>query len=132
MKKFIIGIGVVIIIVMIISVVLLISVHIGGGKGNGNGESSQVINELTEENKSEELKNTKVIIKVEEDKIYVDGEECADIEELKDRIKKINSQKNDIKYVFEHEYAIKATYDEVKHTLDDLEKVLEINIKDEG
>ena len=75
MKKFIIGIGVVIIIVMIISVVLLISVHIGGGKGNGNGESSQVINELTEENKSEELKNTKVIIKVEEDKIYVDGEE---------------------------------------------------------
>lgn len=120
-----------VVIVIIIISAGLVCCHLGSGEGSGNGEVGQIINELTEENESEELKNTKVIIKVEEDKIYVDGEECADIEELKDRIKKINSQKNDIKYVFEHEYAIKATYDEVKHTLDDLEKVLEINIEDE-
>ena len=121
-----------VVIVIIIISAGLVCCHLGSGEGSGNGEAGQIINELTGENESEELKNTKVIIKVEEDKIYVDEEECADIEELKDRIKKINSQKNDIKYVFEHEYAIKATYDEVKHTLNDLEKVLEINIEDKG
>ena len=129
MKKFIIkGIIIIVGIIVIIGGIVLLRVHFGGGKSGENGNA--ILNVVTEENK--ELKNTEVVIKVEESKIYVDGEECTDVDELKDRIKKINSQKNDIKYVFEHEYAIKATYDEVKQALNDLEKVLEIAIDDEG
>lgn len=119
-------------IIAIIVAVLLLSggIGIGIGRGFGTGNGAQILEARVEENKDEETENEKreVIIKVEENRIYVDENECAGIEELKDAVKRINSQEANVKYVFEHEYAIKATYDEVNQALLDLEEVLGISV----
>lgn len=127
--------------IILIVVIILFLVCFGGltiglgglGTGDGSGEGNQVKSAFAEEKKNEEPQDEEpqdkeVIIKVEENKIYVGEEECADIEDLTDRISKISSQGKDTKYVFEHEFAIKATYDEVKQTLMNLEETLEISI----
>ena len=98
------------------------------GFGNGSGNGNQILNLNTEENKDEETQNEEVIIKVEENKIYFGQEECADTDDLKDRINKIHSQNKDTKFIFEHENAIKSTYDEVKKILISLEETLEISV----
>ena len=100
----------------------------GTGDGNGDGNGDQALNAITEEKKDEESQNEEVIIKVEENKIYFGEEECADVDDLIDRINKVCSQKKDIQFVFEHEYAIKSKYDEVKRTLIDLEETWGISI----
>lgn len=100
----------------------------GFGTGDGSGDGNQVLNASAEEKQDEAPQDKKVIIRVEENKIYIGEEECANIEDLIDRISKINSQGTDTEYIFEHEYAIKATYDEVKKTLMDLEETLGISI----
>ena len=107
----------------------------GHGTGNGSGGGNQVTEVSTEEMKETEVENeaeaqdNNIIIRVEENQIYVGEEECAGVEELADKISKINSQQGkDARFVFEHEYAIKATYDEVKQTLTDLEETLGISI----
>ena len=121
------------IIIIVVVIVLILTCGItfvlrGFGTGDGSGDGNQVINVHTEEKNDVELQDEDVIIKVEENKIYFEGEECADVEDLTDRISKISSQKKDMKYVFEHEYAIKSTYDEVKQTLINLEETLGISI----
>lgn len=98
------------------------------GNGSGNGDGNQSLNILAGEAEEEELQDKEIIIKVEENKIYFGKEECTDVEDLTDRISKISSQEKDMKYVFEHEYAIKSTYDEVKQNLINLEETLEISI----
>ena len=121
----------VIIIVAIVFVLGCIGLTIGlngFGTGDGSGDGNQVLSAFAEEKKDEELQDKKVIIKVEENKIFVGEEECVDIEDLTDRVNKINSQEKDTEYIFEHEYAIKATYDEVKETLMNLEETLGISI----
>lgn len=107
----------------------------GHGTGDGNGGGNQATEVSSEEMKETEVQNEvkvvddNVIIRVEENQIYVGEEECAGVEELADKISKINSQQGkDARFVFEHEYAIKATYDEVKQTLIDLEETLGISI----
>lgn len=100
----------------------------GFGTGDGSGDGNQVLSASAEEKQDEAPQDKKVIIRVEENKIYIGEEECANIEDLIDRISKINSQGTDTEYIFEHEYAIKATYDEVKKTLMDLEETLGISI----
>ena len=101
----------------------------GFGTGDGSGEGTQELTvDVKEERQEEESQSKEVIIRVEEDQVYVDEEECADLEDLSDRISKINSQEKSVKYIFEHEYAIKATYDEVKKTLLNLEETLGITI----
>lgn len=100
----------------------------GFGTGDGSGDGNQVLSAFAEENQDEEPQDKEVIIKVEENKIYIGEEECAGIEDLTDKISKISSQGKDTEYVFEHEYAIKATYDEVKETLMNLEETLGISI----
>lgn len=119
----------IIIIVVIVLVLAYLTIGLGGfGTGDGSGDGNQVLNDLAEEKKDEESQDKEVIIKVEENKIYVGEEECAGIEDLTDRISKINSQGKETEYVFEHEYAIKVTYDEVKQTLINLEETLGISI----
>lgn len=100
----------------------------GFGTGDGSGDGNKVLNDITVEKKDEETQSEEVIIKVEENKIYFNDEECSNVEELTDRISKISSQKKDIRFVFEHEYAIKSTYDEVKQTLINLEETWGISI----
>ena len=122
----------VIVIVVIIIVVLGLGISIGKhgfGTGDGSGEGTQKLTaDEKEDRKEEETQGEEVIIRVEEDQVYVDEEECTDLEDLSDRISKINSQEKSVKYIFEHEYAIKATYDEVKKTLLNLEETLGITI----
>lgn len=106
-----------------------LKIGLGGfGTGDGSGDGNQVLSVSAEEKQDEEPQDKKVIIRVEENKIYIGEEECANIEDLTDRISKISSQGKDTEYIFEHEYAIKATYDEVKNTLMNLEETLGISI----
>lgn len=121
------------IIIIVVIVLLLVcgglTIGLGGfGTGDGSGDGNQILNAFAEQKKDEEAQDEEVIIKVEENKIYIGEEECADIEDLTDRINKISSQGKNTKYVFEHEYAIKATYDEVKRTLINLEETLGISV----
>ena len=121
----------IIIIVVIVLVLACVGLTIGlGGFGTGDdsGDGNQVLSAFEEEKQDEEPQDKEVIIRVEENKIYVGEEECAGIEDLTDRISKISSQGKDTEYVFEHENAIKATYDEVKETLMNLEETLGISI----
>lgn len=121
-------------IIIIVGIVLVfacvgLTIGLGGfGTGDGSGDGNQILSAFAEEKPREEPEDNAVIIKVEENKIYVGEEECADIEDMTDRISKISSQEKDTEYVFEHEYAIKATYDEVKKTLMNLEATLGISI----
>ena len=121
----------IVIIVVIVLVLACVGLKFwfgGFGAGDGSGDGNQVLNTFVEEKQDEESQDKEVIIKVEENKIYVGEEECAGIEDLTDRISKISSREKDMEYVFEHEYAIKATYDEVKEALLNLEETLGISI----
>lgn len=120
----------------LIAIIVLVIVLAGGifigksgfGTGNGSGEGSQQLSIVEEDNNEELSENEEIVIAVEEEKIYVNGEECADIEDMTDKISTISSQNKDIKYVFEYEYAIKATYDEVREALVNLEETLGISV----
>lgn len=116
------------IIIIVIVLILLAGGLTIGLRGFGTGDGNQVSNANTAEKKDEESQSEEVIIKVDENKIFCGEEECADVADLTDRISKISSQKNDIRFVFEHEYAIKSTYDEVKQTLINLEETWGISI----
>ena len=120
-------IGIVVVIAVVLGVIF-IGKH-GFGTGNGSGEGTQKLTvDEKEDRREEESQNEEVIIRVEEDQVYVGEEECTDLEDLSDKISKINSQEKNVKYIFEHEYAIKATYDDVKKTLLNLEETLGISI----
>ena len=121
-------IGIVIVIVLILACSSLV-IGLGGfGTGDGTGEGRQVLSASTKEKQEAKPQGKEVIIKVEENKIYIGEEECTSIEDLTDKISRINSQRETTEYVFKHEYAIKATYDEVKETLMNLEDTLGISI----
>lgn len=125
MKKIIIFIG---IIIAVSCFGISFGKH-GFGTGNGSGEGNQKLAvAVKEDQKKETLQNKEIIIKVEENQVYVGEETCVDLEDLSDKISKINSQEKNIKYIFEHEYAIKATYDDVKKTLLNLEETLGISV----
>lgn len=121
-----------IIIIAVVGILILVfGVTIGKagfGTGDGSGKGNQVLDSIKEEKQAVTQQDQKVVIKIDEDKVYLDEEECTDIEDLKDRIVEINSQENVMQYVLEHEYAIKATYDEVIQTLFTLEETLGISI----
>ncbi len=120
-----------IIVIVIVLVLACVGLTIGLGRfgtGDGSGDGNQVLSALPEDKQDEERQDKEVIIKVEENKIYVSEEECTDVKDLTDKISKISSQRKDTKFVFEHEYAIKATYDDVKKTLMNLEETLGISI----
>lgn len=120
---------IIIIVIVLVLACVGLTIGLGGfGTGDGSGDGNQALSAFAKEEQSEEPRNKEVIIKVEENKIYVGEEECADIEDLTDKIIKICSQGKNAEYVFEHEYAIKATYDEVKETLMNLEETLGISI----
>ncbi len=120
MIKLIIGIGIVLV---IIGAGAGIGLGLGKGIGEENGDS-EIVSE------SDMAKESGFItVKVEESSIWIDDVECADIEELKDTISRYQSAGNIKEYVFEHDYAIKSTYDEVKKALSDLEQTLGITVK---
>lgn len=96
--------------------------------GDGSKEGNQVLVASETDKIDADSQNQEIIIRVEENKIYVGEEECDDAKDLADKISKISSQQKETEYIFEHEHAIKATYDEVMQTLNNLEETLEIKI----
>lgn len=99
-------------------------IHIGkeAGKGEGEGGTS-IVSSVPEATQSEG--STVVEIKIDQEKIFFDGAEVASAEELKNKITEIGDKKS---YVLVHETAIKATYDEVKAVLVELERALSIKV----
>lgn len=95
----------------------------GDGEGSGNAVVSNAAVNSAEE--SAEPESTVVEVKVDNNKIYLDGVEVASAEELKNKITEIGDKKT---YNFVHETAIKSTYDEVKAVLSDLERALNIKV----
>ena len=100
-------------------------IHIGkdSGQGAGDGGSSSVVSADSSDTSEEE--STLIEIRVSKEKIYFDGEELADAEALKAKITEIGDKKA---YDFIDDSAIKATYDEVKAVLNELEKALDIKV----
>lgn len=101
------------------------------GSGNGSGsasEGSASVNipsqtEVPETEAPEEDKISEILI--EGDKIYFDGDLCADEDELKQKITDIGT---DREYNFKYDNAIKGTYDKVEQILIDLEDALNIKV----
>jgi len=100
----------------------------GFGLGDGSKEGNQVLVASETDKIDADSQNQEIIIRVKKKKIYVGEEECDDAKDLADKISKISSQQKETEYIFEHEHAIKATYDEVMQTLNNLEETLEIKI----
>ena len=102
-------------------------IHFGKDSGDGgdtNGVSSVVTSTGTSDTSTEE-ESTVIEIKVDTETIYFDGAQLASAEELKAKITEIGDKKT---YNFVHDTAIKATYDEVKAVLTELEKALDIKV----
>lgn len=125
--------------ILLVAVVIVVIVAVGCGvklglKGLGTGGGSEEGTQSLLSNVAEKTENTKedanhtVIVKVDESNIYINDELCENVEALKEKISEIDSKDKNVKFTFEHEYAIKATYDEVEKALVELEEILDINI----
>lgn len=100
----------------------------GPGRGFGFGETEAQADTQAEEVREAETSETKeIIIKVVEDQIYYGDIEVADIEELKAKIS--DDEAAGATFVFESEYGIKATMDEVHALLEELEKSIGIQVE---
>lgn len=99
-------------------------IHIGKESGDGAGSGGNSVVSGAEMSETS-IESTVVEIKVDNEKIYLDGSEVANAEELKSKIIEIGDKKT---YNFVHDSAIKATYDEVKAVLSDLERALSIKV----
>lgn len=99
-------------------------IHIGKEAGQGAGEGGTSVVESSDMSVTS-VESSVVEVKVDNDKIFLDGKEIANANELKEKITEIGDKKT---YNFVHEGAIKATYDEVKSVLSELERALSIKV----
>ena len=132
MKKLLKKIIAILVLGAIAVLILLFGGRFGFGFGNGLGFGESVTStnttDTTEEVREAETTEAKeIVIKVEEDKIYYGGEEVADIEELKTRIS--DDEAAGATFIFESEYGIKSTMDEVHALLEELEKSIGIQVE---
>lgn len=105
----------------------------GGGSGEGIGigagtPATESIASGSDSPENTQAAEAKAEIKIEDDKIYFDGELCADENDLKDKITAMGTQKE---YYFIHDKAIKATYDQVNDVLLDLKDALDITVHEQ-
>ena len=127
MKKVIAGVGILAIVLLAGAAFFFFFRLLGnGGGGSGEGTSPGISTSKHIEPESDPAENAQIAeIKIEEDKIYFDGELCADENDLKDKITAMGTQKE---YCFIHDKAIKATYDQVNAVLLDLKDALDITV----
>ena len=130
MKKFLGFLATIIIIAIIILAILFFKGGLGFGNGlgfgSGTGESESVVSQIAD-SKTAETDSSVIVIKVYEDTIFYDGEEVSDPDELKKLIS--DDAAEGATFTFEQEYGIKATLDEVKALLTELEKSIDIQVK---
>lgn len=102
-------------------------IHFGKNwvKGEGDGGTQSVTSTVSNAESAASEVSDVVEIKVDNEKIYIDGAEIANTDELKTKITEIGDKKS---YNFVHDGAIKSTYDEVKAVLNDLERALSLKI----
>ena len=100
-------------------------IHIGRESGDGSGNSGNSVVSSADSSDVSAEESTVIEIKVDMEKIWFDGTELANAEELKNKITEIGDKKT---YNFVHDSAIKSTYDEVKAVLTDLERALNIKV----
>lgn len=127
--KWILGIAGLVIVAVLVGV--LFFGRKGFGTGDGSGEGTQNLEkEVSEADIVQKQKdNDYILIKVEDNSILIEEKECATVEELKNIIIEYQAEGNEKEYFFEHDQAIKSTYDEVKKILIDLEETLEIKVQ---
>lgn len=94
-----------------------------GGKGNNSGDNNSSTTSVISDTSSE-ISDT-VVIRISENTITIDGEECADENALREKVTDIGTKK---KYEIDHSTAIKETYDKVKAVLTDLQDALGIEV----
>lgn len=126
------SVGFIILLLLVLAIAALVAlwklgyIHFGkdsGDGGDGSGGSSVVSG--TDTSNSSDAESTVIEIRVDQETIYFDGAELASANELKDKITEIGTKKS---YNFVHDSAIKATYDEVKSVLNELETALNIKV----
>ena len=98
----------------------------GPGRGLGFGDAVTSTDTTSEVQEAESSANKEITIKVVEDKIYYGDEELSGIEELRTRI--IDDDAAGAKFIFNAEYGIKSTMDEVQALLDELKQSIDIDI----
>lgn len=95
-----------------------------GNKGSESGDNTGSTTSSVISDTSSEMSDT-VIIRISENTITIDGEECADENALKEKVIAISTAK---KYELDHSTAIKETYDKVKAVLTELQDALNIEV----
>lgn len=130
-KKTITAIGVVLVLCI---VAMLAKFGIGFGNGNGSGKGDGVSQTEMVGSKDavslDEDEMPVVVVRVEDTSIWVGETACSSAEEIKSLIAKIHAENDKTIYRFEHEFAIKSTYDEVSEVLNGLEEALGIIVED--
>lgn len=123
--------GTVLLLIVVIAVAAVVIlwqnglIHFGRESGHGAGEGGTSVVSDAGDSSETSAESSVIEIKVENEKIYFDGKELANAEELKSGITETGSKKT---YNFIHESAIKSAYDEVKSVLADLERALGIKV----
>ena len=126
------GFGFIFFLLLILAVAALVVlwkmglIHFGreSGDGAGSGGSSAVTSAGVSDTSKEE-ESTVIEIRINVETIYFDGTKLANAEEVKAKITEIGNKKT---YNLVDDSAIKATYDEVKAVLTELEKALDIKV----
>lgn len=118
-----------ILLILAIVAILLIFKPFGGdgfGLGGGNQGSASTSSDTSGSAPASDSSETNIaVIRIDGNDIYLDGEKCENAAALKDKITALGTKKD---YEIDHSAAIKATYDEVKQVLTELENALDINV----
>jgi len=119
-----IGLLFILLLAAIIAALIIFKPFGGDGFGFGGGDSggSEVSGSVPVSDSSE---SNIAVIRIDGNDIFLDGEKCENAAALKDKITEIGTKKD---YEIDHSAAIKATYDEVKQTLSELENALDIKV----
>lgn len=122
-------IGSVLVVIIGVVIFLLLNLPFGAGTGDGSGVvsgSSISTNKSSKSDLSQDNKNSE--IRIEEKDIYFDGELVDNVDNLKQKIIDIGTERE---YTFVYDNAIKSTYDKVNEILSELENTLGIIINRE-
>lgn len=125
------GGGILILLLLLIIAILILLFFNPFGWGNGGAfglggqqnSSNSSDNSSAVSDSSESVTDT-VMIKIENEDIYFDGELCTE-SELREKVIALGTEK---KYELEHSLAIKSTYDSVTALLTELEDALGITV----